>query len=214
MNLLKKYLKLKQSIVESTDHPMINHNGKMVHRNNSEGQPIHHTEEGIKAFHDWSEGAEMKDDHGRPKVMYHGTSSDKDYADFKVPKNGAWFTDSKKGASDYAKENDSQDLKYDPDTRKFNSINTASRVVPVYIKSKNTHAITDDDNKKINVENYKRAQGQVFADMKTKGIDMVNHGHGVVSVIGDSNQIKSAMGNRGTFSQKSKKMNEQENIDE
>lgn len=210
MNLLEKYLKLKKSIIESSEHPMIEHNGKMVHRNNSEGQPIHHTDAGIKAFHDWSGGSELKDEHGRPKVMYHGTSSDKDYADFKVPKNGAWFTDSKEGASAYASSNDSQNTKYDHFTGKFHDINTASRVVPVYIKSKNTHNITPDENKKINVENYKRAQGQVFSDMKTKGVDMVNHGGGVVSVIGDSSQIKSAIGNRGTYSQKSKKMNESE----
>lgn len=206
MNLLGKYLKFKTLMEDSANHPMIDNNGTMVHKNNSEGQLIHHTDSGIKAFHDWAGGNEIKDEHGRPKVMYHGTSSDKDYHDFKVPKNGAWFTDSKKGASDYAKENDSRGLKYEGG--KYHDVNSASRVVPVYIKSEKPHKITDDESKKINVENYKRAQGQVFSDMKEKGIDMVDHGHGVISVIGGSHQIKSAMGNRGTYSTKSKKMNE------
>ena len=58
----------------------------MVHKNNSEGKPIHGTDAGIEAFHDWAGGTELKDEHGRPQVMYHGTSHDKDFKDIKVPK--------------------------------------------------------------------------------------------------------------------------------
>lgn len=186
--------------------PMMDHKGKKVHTTNSEGNPIHHTEAGIKAFHDWAGGTELKDDKGRPQVMYHGTSHDKDFKDLKVPKNGAWVTTDKKAASDYAKENDSQGLKYEHG--KYHEVNSSSRVMPIYVKSANTHSITGDENKKINVSNYKKAQGQLFDTMRDKGIDNVSHGHGVHSIIGGSHQIKSAMGNSGAFKADKKNMNE------
>lgn len=58
------------------EHPKIEHNGKMVHTTNSMDQPIHHTEEGIKNFHDWFGDSSNVDEHGRPNVMYHGTGGD------------------------------------------------------------------------------------------------------------------------------------------
>ena len=61
---------------ESIEHPMIEVDGKMKHRHNSLGQPIHHTDEGIKNFHRWFGDSRAVDEHGRPHIFYHGTSSD------------------------------------------------------------------------------------------------------------------------------------------
>ena len=75
----------KEGIMESNiNHPMININGEMKHRNNSLGDPIHHTDEGIKNFHKWFGDSKVVDEHGRPKVVYHG--SDKDFDEFKKTK--------------------------------------------------------------------------------------------------------------------------------
>ena len=64
-----------QTINESTEHPMIEVDGAMKHRLNSMGQPIHHTDEGIRNFHRWFGNSTTVDEHGRPKVMYHGTGA-------------------------------------------------------------------------------------------------------------------------------------------
>ena len=195
----------KKVLTESQTH--IDIDGVQKHRYNSEGKLIHPTEEGIRNFHKWSEGNELKDEHGRPMVLYHGTSKDTDYSQFKVPKNGVWLTTDKKTASDYAKDNDSQDLKYDPDTRRYKEVNTASRVIPVYVKSDSTYTMTDDDHKKINVQNYKKAQGQFFDTLRGMH-DTVSFGNGIYAVIGGKHQFKSAIGNVGGFSHKKSTLHE------
>jgi hypothetical protein len=63
----------KKLLKESSEHPMIEVDGVMRHRHNSLGQPIHHTDEGIKNFHRWASNDLVTDEHGRPKVFYHGT---------------------------------------------------------------------------------------------------------------------------------------------
>lgn len=45
---------------------------------NSLGQPIHHTESGITAFHKWHKKSVIRDTQGRPQVVFHGTTSDFD----------------------------------------------------------------------------------------------------------------------------------------
>ncbi len=63
----------KRFLIESTVHPMIDIDGELKHRHNSEGQPIHHTDEGIRNFHKWFGDSDSVDEHGRPKVYYHGS---------------------------------------------------------------------------------------------------------------------------------------------
>lgn len=62
----------KQFILES-EHPMIDVDGVMRHRNNSEGEPIHSTDEGIRNFHRWFGKSKIVDEFGRPKVVHHTT---------------------------------------------------------------------------------------------------------------------------------------------
>jgi len=68
-------------ITESIEHPMIEVDGVMKHRHNSLGQPIHHTDEGIRNFHRWFGDSKVVDEYGRPKVVYHGTTKDFDNFD-------------------------------------------------------------------------------------------------------------------------------------
>lgn len=60
-----------QSLFESSD--MISIDGIMHHRNNSLGEPIHSTDEGIKNFYRWFKGSTAIDELGRPLVLFHGS---------------------------------------------------------------------------------------------------------------------------------------------
>jgi hypothetical protein len=68
-------MKTFKEFIKESEHPMIDVDGVLRHRNNSEGNPIHPTEDGIRAFHRWFGKSKNVDEHGRPQVLYHGTSS-------------------------------------------------------------------------------------------------------------------------------------------
>jgi hypothetical protein len=77
---------------------------------NSLGQPIHPTAEGVKAFWKWFGDSKMVDNQGRPLVMYHGTP-DKAFDRFKSQKEQLhigrdthvhWFAASYTAAKSYA----------------------------------------------------------------------------------------------------------------
>lgn len=66
--------KLKNIADVKTNFPdtHIDVDGELKHRYNSEGNLIHHTDEGIKKFHKWFKNSTFTDHKGRPLVMYHG----------------------------------------------------------------------------------------------------------------------------------------------
>jgi hypothetical protein len=151
-------------------------------------------------FKNWFKQSAVSDG-GKPIVVYTGTSKDVDFTSFKVPKNGTWFSTDTEAASMYAKENDSQDFKYDPDTRSYREVNTASRVMPVYLSIQNPYKMTAEDLKAVNTENYKKAQGQFFDKLRAQGYDGVDMGGGVWVVLQSPTQIKSVF-NNGDFNPK------------
>ena len=63
----------KHELTESTNETHIDVDGVMKHRYNSEGKPIHSTDEGIRNFHRWFGDSDSVDEQGRPKVFHHGT---------------------------------------------------------------------------------------------------------------------------------------------
>lgn len=185
----------------------INVDGKERPTTNSEGRPIHPTEEGVRNFWKWFGDSKAVDSDGNPIVFYTGTSKDKDFDKFNVPKNGVWFSTNKEVASQYAAENDSRNIKYEPTTRKFTEVNTAGRVIPVYLKIDNPTTLSEKDEEEIrHVSNYKKWQSQKFESFKFKGFDSVDMGGGVIAVIKDPTQIKSAIGNLGTFKSTEKRI--------
>lgn len=153
--------------------------------------------ERFKNLMSWFGSSAVTTEDGKPLILYTGTSKDVDFPKFKIPKNGAWFTTDTKDASMYAKDNDSQGMKYE--NGRYVPINTAARVIPVYLKIEKPYKITKADHDRMNVQNYKRAQGIFFDELRAKGYDGVDFGHGVWVVIGSPTQIKSAVGNLGTF---------------
>lgn len=87
----------KSMLMESIQHPMILVDGVPKHRHNSLGQPIHPTDEGIRNFHRWFGDSSVTDEHGRPRVLYHGTSYDEPIHEF----DRKWKTKHGGGAANY-----------------------------------------------------------------------------------------------------------------
>jgi hypothetical protein len=136
---------------------------------------------------------------GNPKTYYHGTSKDKPFTGFKVGRHGAWFTSDPKDASMYAQENDSMSSRYEGG--RFVPQNTASRVMPVFLKADNPF-FGEFPEKYKNVENYKKAQSDWFDELRANGHDSwiprSQEGNLAVMLEGP-HQVKSAVGNVGTF---------------
>lgn len=116
-----------------SEHPMIDVDGQMRHRHNSLGQPIHHTDEGIKNFHRWFGDSKAVDEHGRPKVFYHGTGADVDafnpYYNLKSKQlygAGIYTTDDPSIASSYSETASREHIK-----------DHLANVLPLYVKSQN-----------------------------------------------------------------------------
>ena len=89
----------------------ININGVERPTTNSEGKPIHSTEEGIRNFYEWFSNSKVVDEQGRPFVVYHGAYENFDvfkkselgkYTNAESAKQGFFFTDKKDLASDFA----------------------------------------------------------------------------------------------------------------
>lgn len=150
-------------------------------------------------FKKWFGDSKVVNADGKPLVVYTGTSKDVDFTKFKVPKSGAWFTSDRNVASQYALENDSMDIKT-KDYRTFTEVNKASRVMPVFLNISNPYSLTDEDLKSLRyASNYKKEQGKIFEQAKSQGYDGIDFGDGTWVVIKSPNQIKSAIGNIGTF---------------
>jgi hypothetical protein len=197
-------------------------NGKVS--NLTEGQwKMVRTPEFKTWFGDWendpSNSSKVVDENGEPKVMFTGTSKDKDFESFNIPKNGAWFTSDPAVASNYAEENDSQKDVYNVSTGSWESLNTAPRVIPVFIKAESiadfNSEITPERREKLRyASNYKKLQADAFQDiyyskpLGEKRFDAIDYtGDGsVIVVLEDPTQIKSAIGNNGKFSPTNKKI--------
>jgi len=138
-------------------------------------------------------------DEGNPRTYYHGTSKDKPFTGFKVGRHGAWFTSDPKDASMYAEANDSMSSRFEGG--RFVPQNTASRVMPVYLKASNPF-LGEFPEKYKNVENYKKAQSEWFDELRANGYDswIPRSQEGSLAVMLEGpHQVKSAIGNVGTF---------------
>ena len=170
--------------------------------------------ENLDSWHEDSHSLTKNED-GSPKIYYHGTSKDKDFKKFNVGRHGAWVTDDPKEASMYAEANDSQKTVYnwgslEDQKHGWRDVNTASRVMPVHVKitkpytgAMPSHFATTD--------NYKRAQSNFFDHLRSQGFDgwIPQEQGGLVAVaLSNPTQIKSAIGNKGTFDPSKPDINE------
>jgi hypothetical protein len=133
----------------------------------------------------------LKDSSGQLRVMYHGTSKDKHFNDIKAGPRGAWLAGDPVGASEYAKQNDSQKLVYEDG--KYKEVNTASRVMPVYVNLKKPYTLTAADEASYRVaKSYAKFQKDLTERAKREGYDGIDWGHDIYTVF-DASQMKSAI---------------------
>ena len=155
-------------------------------------------------FRNWFGNSATHTD-GEPHVLYTGTSKDKDFTSFNVGRHGAWFTRDPALASQYAEQNDSQGYKMDG--WKLTPTNTASRVIPAYVKAENPY--TGDLPDEVLRSNYKAAQSDWFDTLRRKGHDAwipARHNGDLVVALKEPQQIKSIF-NNGKFDPNQKHMN-------
>lgn len=189
MKTFKEFIKEHESI-----HPMINVDGVDKHRNNSTGEPIHHTDDGIKSFHKWFGDSKIVDQHGRPKVMYHGTNNKFDkFGDEQGGLNGGergsyYFSKTKNYSKEYGK-----------------------HIVPVYLKAEKELKHTADSSNIKHIKNSAVKQGKSFGEVASSmGYDhMLTKADGKNSVVMYKKEhIKHAKDNNGSFSGDSIFLNE------
>ena len=215
-----------QFIIES-EHPMIDVDGEQKHRHNSEGKPIHHTDEGIRNFHRWFKGSKAVDKSGRPQVLYHGTNHKFDefkthnksinsttFGDVDTERHGIFLSDNKYFSKEYGTHvkkvylNSKNPHKHNQDTRHdFSSTLDA-------FKNRNTWSQAHHGRKPWGL--HEGDVGKHFVSyLKNKGHDSHVFHEDVEKSDGDfeegnthvalhSHQIKSADDNAGEFSKKSK----------
>jgi hypothetical protein len=181
-------MKTFKQFISEQEHPMIDVDGVMKHRNNSEGRPIHPTDEGIRNFHRWFGDSKAVDQHGRPQVHYHAT--DADFTKFKPSWRGIIYTaKTPKGA--------------DAGTVTGNAAH-----YPVYLKANKIRGekgpgvfYGDAENKTY----HAKIQKDGFDAIKVRD-EAAKHG-GTIAVF-HPHQIKSAIGNNGNFSKDSEHIHE------
>jgi hypothetical protein len=162
-------------------------------------------------FKQWFEGSKVVNEDGSPKLVFTGTSKDTIFNSFRISKNGVWFSEDPQSASQYAVENDSMGYKDEGYSRgwerKLTPTNTASRVIPAFLRIKKpfkmTQEIFDEYLQTGEGQSYKRAQGNYFERLRAQGYDGVDMGDGVWVAILSPDQIKSAF-NEKPISSKNK----------
>lgn len=167
----------------------------------AEGGSVTDTDE----FRTWF-GNSVTHTNGEPHVFYTGTSKDKDFTSFNVGRHGAWFTRDPAEASQYAERNDSQGYKHEAGW-KLTPTNTASRVIPAYVKAENPY--TGDLPDEVLRSNYKAAQSDWFDTLRRKGHDAwvpARYNGDLVVALKEPQQIKSIF-NNGNFDPNQKHMN-------
>ncbi len=132
--------------------------------------------------------------------VFHGTSKDKDFKKFKDTGKGVFVTISPKEASEYAEQNDSMKFgDYDPITRRFREINTASRVIPMNLNLGNSYKLTKADIEFLNSKpNYSALQKELHARIKANGFDTIDYGNGVYAVLTEG-RLRSMLTNEALF---------------
>ena len=151
-------------------------------------------------FKRWFGDSKVVDASGNPMVVYHGTSKDKPFSSFTRNAQGTWFTSDPEAASSYATTNDSQKVVYEDG--RYVSKNTSAQVFPVYLSIKNPLKVEGEVLKKWQASvNYRAANKMLVGDAKYRGYDGLMFGEGVF-VAFEPTQIKSAIGNKGTFDPK------------
>jgi hypothetical protein len=163
--------------------PTIEIDGQERHRMNSDGKLIAGTDEALRNFWRWFGDSVVVDDQGRPLVVYHGTARP-GFDSFQTP---SWFTTDADTASGYSRVRTGRD---------------GASIYPVYLSLKNPAEVdgtvsryaTSGDRSRLEAQGH---DGMVFY---AKANPILGSAAQRILVPFSPTQIKSATGNRGTFS--------------
>lgn len=163
--------------------------GKDRPTTNSKGHPIHNTEEGIINFWKWFGNSKIVDSQGRPKILYHATTSD--FNEFNPSGVGAF------GRGIYLSENPDRLKQY------WQRHATGGNIMPVYVKALNPSSLKQMDKEKPPSDNESKIKAIMFQQRLIKAghdssIDMLGDKVWEM-VVFEPTQIKSATGNSGKF---------------
>ena len=154
---------------------MIEINGTNRPTENSIGQPIHHTEEGIRNFYGWFGDSKTVDRKGRPVVFYHGTHSDVKQFEPNHALGGLIFASP---SASYA--------------GNFATANGAN-IIPVYVKTGKIHPKTSHASMEPTIGKDIR-----YDTFKVKDSNLPDEP--VNLAVRYPSQLKSVIGNSGTYS--------------
>ena len=133
-------------------------------------------------FKDWFGGSKVANSDGTPKVQYHGTQAGEDFSAFRAPKDSdpvsnalfvaprPWIAEQYAGGEE--------------GTGKFPK---NARLIPVYASIQNPYMLDS------------LSQGVTIGELRAEGYDGVVDAAGGYWAAFDPSQLKSALGNRGTF---------------
>ncbi len=154
---------------------------------NSNGQPIARTPEALENFRKWFGDSKVVDADGRPLVVYRGRQ--RDYSVMRRDSDSSNFT--------YGNEPDSGGLFFHPDLSEVDYYMQGSRgyatganVLPVYLSIQNPAYLSSP----VSLEK----QAKSLRDAEANGHDGAFLGNGDL-VVFDPRQVKSAIGNQGTY---------------
>ena len=210
-------LRFKQFILEAQEHPMIDVDGVLRHRNNSEGHPIHETDEAIKNFYRWFGNSKSVDEYGRPKIVYHNTDEEWDEYDPSKEKESAVHGKGLYVAIDKPWNKKQKPMRlYVKTNSPFNGARPASEEEEKDYNEKFSKYLGRNHNIKENgipFISMERRSGSVISGLREAGFDSFIHpgpgSHGNHMVIFDGKrQIKSAENNNGNYSSNTNKITE------
>ena len=158
---------------------------------NSEGRPIHPTVEGVRNFWRWFGDSKVVDEQGRPLVVYHGTN--KDFNEFVVSPmsqhlygNGIYVTPYVGEAESYAR-------------------HEGGNILPLYVRLSSPVVLRKNTT---DIDRWVQEPVQGGRRDLPTGLIIVSRGNKIeLAVAANSNDVKSATGNYGTFNPQDARIN-------
>lgn len=172
---------------------------------NSNGKPIHWSEEGVRNFWKWFKNSAVTDDHGRPLVLFHGTNADFSSIDAESSReDGLFFA--------------SPDRRVSVDFAMYRTTWGGANVMPAYVSAGKVLVVQGNGSPIRLVEDTAKIEGMKYGETvrgfaSRNGYDAilfkdVRDGSGPdippvadVYAMFPSVQVKSATGNTGAFSE-------------
>jgi hypothetical protein len=171
---------------------------------NSNGNLIHPTEDGIRNFWKWFGNSKVVNEDGKPLVVYHGTMAPEDFSAFRTTV-GSFRLGAHFGTTEQAESlvNEKMRVRARAEARNagrlpdaYKPYSGAPRFIPVYLSIQNPKRVEDQGDEARWSEAIEQAIREGHDGLVYENTE---EGEGDSYVAFYPEQIKSAIGNRGTF---------------